>query len=537
MNPDIQALLRYGDKTPSPTFWCKKCSVPLIQEKCERCGKTGVIFSKSPLRPVFKEELDTIRKQFRSKSKWLRLPDLSFWAAKRNYFYHGQKVYSIGLRDGNLHGIKFYQGRDLPLPKKSLKPETIITRLKTANRSSLNKLEYQAIIFIEQAVKIFHGRLPIVSFSGGKDSCVVSYLAKLALGSKIIHIFGDTTIEYPDTYKFIEEFKKKNPTLPFLVARPTKDFFELAENIGPPNRILRWCCTTHKTGPIGNLMASINGDGVLTFDGIRRAESVRRNKYNAVSFDSKIASQVLVHPIFFWNDTEIWLYIISRNIDVNEAYKNGFIRVGCLFCPFNSGWSEYLASLKYKDLIKRWHDFLINFAERICHKDKTFFVAKGWKTQVAGRHLGNYKNVLRAECDTQVETYNYTLSKSWDEKFWNYLKPLGKLSKIQEDGVIANYSLNHYKTNDPIMMLRVSRPRGHLRVTVLTKKNKRLLLQRFEKQVARFQACVMCKQCHNTCKFNAFSSNEFFIDENKCINCLDCVKKPCIAIDALRKEA
>lgn len=233
MRSDIQNLLRYGNRTPNPTHWCKKCNVPIIQEKCESCNKKGIIITEGFLRPVFREELNIIRKQSKSRSKWLLLPDLSFWAAKRNYFYNGEKVFTCGgLANGEPFEIKFNKGKEVLLPKKPLKPKTIVKRLKKANWSSLNKLEYQAIEFIEQTAKAFQGRLPVVSFSGGKDTCVASHLVRLALGTKTIHIFGDTTIEYPDTYKFIEEFKENNPTVPFLTAKPTKTFFEFTDEIG-----------------------------------------------------------------------------------------------------------------------------------------------------------------------------------------------------------------------------------------------------------------------------------------------------------------
>ena len=95
MTSDIQNLLRYGNRKPSPTYWCKKCNVPLIREKCEACNKHGTVISKAALRPVFKEELDIIRKQSRSRSKWLSLPNLSYWSTKRNYFYNGEKVLRV----------------------------------------------------------------------------------------------------------------------------------------------------------------------------------------------------------------------------------------------------------------------------------------------------------------------------------------------------------------------------------------------------------------------------------------------------------
>ncbi|MFO0792776.1 MAG: hypothetical protein U0586_01810 [Candidatus Brocadiaceae bacterium] len=108
INPDIQNLLKYGVRKPNPTYWCQRCNVPLIQEKCENCRKQGIVVTKSFLRPVFKEELDFIRKQSRSRSKWFSLPDLSIWSAKRNYYYNGEKIFTTaGLTDGDPLGIKF----------------------------------------------------------------------------------------------------------------------------------------------------------------------------------------------------------------------------------------------------------------------------------------------------------------------------------------------------------------------------------------------------------------------------------------------
>lgn len=47
-----------------------------------------------------------------------------------------------------------------------------------------------------------------ISFSGGKDSTVTSDLVMNALSSpQIIHLYGDTTLEYPETAVYLEEFK------------------------------------------------------------------------------------------------------------------------------------------------------------------------------------------------------------------------------------------------------------------------------------------------------------------------------------------
>lgn len=536
MNIDISNLLRYGSRKPNPTYWCSKCNVPLIQEKCERCNKQGIIPSKSSLRPVYKAELDILRKQCKSKSKWLSLPDLSLWAAKRTYFYNGEKIFSvIGTTNEKSLSVKFYYNK--PLPKKLLKTETIIERLKKANKSSLNRLEYQAIEFIEQAVKTFPERLPVVSFSGGKDSCVVSHLVRLALGSKILHIFGDTTIEYPDTYKFIEGFKKNNPTVPFLTAKPSRDFFELAKEIGPPSRILRWCCTTQKTAPIGNLMASLNGKGVLTFDGIRKIESSRRSKYASVTIKQKIQHQILASPIIDWSDTELWLYILARNIDFSLAYKFGFTRIGCMYCPFEKKSQFMLSSLKYKKEIEKWDTFLESFAKKIKYKDVAKFKDYGWKARAGTRGFEkDPTQINKNECFEEDNAYTYELSK-WNESFFEYIKPFGMLSKTYDDGSAASYNVIDVKTNQVLFLIRVSRSRNHIRIILFAEKNKKLQLAWIDGQIRRFQSCILCGQCQNVCKVKASTQTDgYYIDQNKCTHCLECIKRKCIAVKTLKRN-
>ena len=56
-----------------------------------------------------------------------------------------------------------------------------------------------------------------VSFSGGKDSTVTSDLVIRALSEpKILHIFGDTTLEFPETIKYVERLKE-HPKLRFVI--------------------------------------------------------------------------------------------------------------------------------------------------------------------------------------------------------------------------------------------------------------------------------------------------------------------------------
>lgn len=121
-----------------------------------------------------------------------------------------------------------------------------------ANKERYEYITQEAGNYIRKAVGEFGAMDMFVSFSGGKDSTVTSNLVLRALSTpQIMHIFGDTTLEFPFTYTYVERFKKNHPKTPVISARnKEKDFEELCKLIGPPSRVMRWCCTVFKTGTI-----------------------------------------------------------------------------------------------------------------------------------------------------------------------------------------------------------------------------------------------------------------------------------------------
>ena len=68
-----------------------------------------------------------------------------------------------------------------------------------------------------------------MSFSGGKDSTVVSRLVRDALqDNSVIHFFGDTTLEFRETYEYVQhKFRKENPQVPKIPRETEKDIFKL----------------------------------------------------------------------------------------------------------------------------------------------------------------------------------------------------------------------------------------------------------------------------------------------------------------------
>ena len=94
-----------------------------------------------------------------------------------------------------------------------------------------------------------------MAFSGGKDSAVLLDLVKKALPKEsFVVIFGDTGMEFPDTYSSIERVKEMcaEKGIEFLEATSeltTNDTWNL---FGPPAVTIRWCCSVHKTSPQSN---------------------------------------------------------------------------------------------------------------------------------------------------------------------------------------------------------------------------------------------------------------------------------------------
>lgn len=87
-----------------------------------------------------------------------------------------------------------------------------INGMNEKNKELLSVMEETTVKMIVKEYEKFKDKLDIfhVAFSGGKDSAVLLDLVKKALpkGSFVV-IFGDTGMEFPDTYKAVELTKEQ----------------------------------------------------------------------------------------------------------------------------------------------------------------------------------------------------------------------------------------------------------------------------------------------------------------------------------------
>lgn len=534
----------------SEIFYCDNCNIPLFDKICPICNSEARYFG-TDVRPVFAEErllLECIL------DKPFAFVEKSVWnTSGNNYYVNGEKIKFVikdVVNEKNADEIrtKIEQNKEKNkiYEDNFLKQNYIINFIK-ANRIRYNSIVTEAHEYIKKISQKYDYDSMFVSFSGGKDSTVTSDLVINALNNeKIIHIYGDTTLEYPETGVYLEEFRKIHPRTPMLIAKnKDQDFNELCKVIGPPSRMMRWCCTIFKTGSITRKIDSTfkNKIKVLTFQGLRRNESIARSKYDRESNGAKITKQQTVAPIIDWLDFDVWLYILTRNIPFNNAYKKGFSRVGCWCCPNNSYWSEYLSNIYMNEQYIKFHNILVDFAKQIGKPDPKEYVSSGgWKARQGGNGLNYSNNAILSfkPCVLEENAYNFELNKPITETLYELFKPFGLLDFNIGNKRLGEVYVLGKKDKQPLLKLTGKIGQNLLKVSVLRETavfcNLKINEMLIKNQITKFQTCIGCMACESVCKYNAINirHNEmqkgekfnisYTIDEKKCVGCLECVK-------------
>lgn len=531
-------------KMSSTIYWCKKCNVPIYEKICPVCGTEGNYVS-TDIRPVFPEENMLI--SIILENNPMSYQKESIWYGNGVYIINGHKTrLSVNkLNKFPLEEIRkikeMYNKFAAQIDYKFF--DEIIDKFVKANADRYNAITEDAVNFVQQYADRYDINDMMVSFSGGKDSTVTSHIVNKAFGTnKVLHVFGDTTLEFPYTLEYKKRFRtnKESQGVRILTAKNReKNFEQLCEVVGPPSRVMRWCCTVFKTGAIQKTISSAFKDksNILSFQGIRRSESASRSKYERESESPKISKQTVASPIINWIDYDVWLYILTTKIDFNYAYKLGWTRVGCWCCPNNGGWSEFLAKVHMYDQYVHWHELLINFAEKIGKSDPEDYInSGGWKARQGGNGLAAAQTsvVTFEPCATDQNSLNYDLQKPITEELYELFKPFGYINKELGNKRLGEvFVLN--KSGKVVLILQGRIGSTKLKITIKDKhiaKAKTLsgAEKKIQCQLTKYQMCLGCKACESVCKYDAISVKDdgsgkitYSIDNDKCKRCTECV--------------
>ena len=531
-----------AEDVPVEIYWCSHCAVPLIHfstavEKgtCPCCGnKTHYLVS--DLRPVFPEERLLLAVLLEKAPTYYM--DRSVWAVNSRYYIDGR---SIAIP------AKIFAEADTDSIAKKMDElvnqvdytcfDKNMAQFIHANKYRLTYLREESFSFVHKAAEKYEMENIVISFSGGKDSTVTADVVTKALSNpSIVHIFGNTTLEFPSTIEYAGRYREAHPLAIFQIAQNDEQvFYDVCEDIGPPARMMRWCCSMFKTGPITRVINSTyRNQQILTFYGIRKSESASRSKYNRIESDAgavKIQQQTVASPIFFWKDIDTWLYIIGEGLDFNSAYRLGYDRVGCWCCPNNNQRAQFLSRIYMPDASKKWREFLVEFAKKIGKPDPEVYVDSGkWKARQGGNGLASAGDVKIhfANCTTEDHAKIYRLVRPFDDELVGMFVPFGRIAPELGKKLLRETILLEARTNVPILSIQPFNQDGYdyaVKVRTMNVADHNDLQRMVGYQIRKFNACRKCLKCESICRQGAISiiGDNYYIDPEKCVHCKMCV--------------
>lgn len=500
-------------------------------------------FSKEP-RPVYYKELDILGfDRYWNYPKDDSLPLM--WAEANNYIYKGRTI--ARTKGGALHSAPELIVMDSADCKDTLQFVDIPAMI-AQNQKLLEALTQETIRKIyndyweyRQKVDVFY-----VAYSGGKDSEVALDLVQRALPhNEFMVLFGDTQMEFPDTYRIVAETEHRCDELGirFLTARSEQTPMETWREFGPPAQTIRWCCSVHKTSPQILLLRNITGNPAfrgMAFTGIRGDESVSRSQYDDISFGEKHKGQYSCHPILEWSSAEVFLYIYANGLPLNETYKKGNSRAGCLVCPLAATKNFYFKNVSYatsdideRYTTTRYENLILETTAKTFStpKDRDEFMDMcGWKARKSGRELNFAEDYCVEEQQGSVLTVTLLRRRTdWQE----WIKTLGDIIELDQEHVVVQYRKKKY-------IIHLHETNSGLKFVVDVggnTKNDIYFISSLKTVLRKSAYCIGCHVCEANCPHGFIRMQGGLIKiDDRCVKCQKCheVFHGCLVSNSLK---
>ena len=495
-------------------------------------------FSKEP-RPVYYKELDILGfDKYWDYDKNDSFPYM--WAEANNYYYRGRLV--AKTKGGSLYTPpelvliedpepEGYPLRFVDIPAMVDKNQQLMEQLV---QETIKKI-YNTFIEYQDKVDVFY-----VAFSGGKDSVVALDLVQRALPHNCFKVlFGDTGMEFPDTYETVEKIKQicDEEKIEFLQAKSKLKPENTWQIFGPPAVTIRWCCSVHKTTPqimqLREVLQKPDFTG-MAFTGVRGDESLSRSEYDAISYGGKHSGQYSCHPILEWNTAELFLYIYENGLTFNNAYKKGNTRAGCLVCPMSQGKHDYMKYKNYPDDTDLFINKIITTSGKNFSKENyDRFVEQGyWRTRKSGRELnfGHDKHVFEI-----VKGQNVITVQKKNEYWKEWAKTIGQVTSLGDGEFSIAYEGKSYAIRT------ISTQEGGEQFTFPNIENSKSdikFLSLFKSVIIKSVYCVNCGYCAAECKSGCIDMANGVHISNQCKHCFSChdIYSHCLRYNSIKNR-
>ena len=192
------------------------------------------------------------------------------------------------------------------------------------------------------------------------------------------------------------------------------------------------------------------------------------------------------------------MYIYAHSLVINEAYKKGNSRVGCLFCPMGGGKSDCFRNLSYPIEIQSYTDIIKEAIDESSIIDYESYITNGgWESRGSGRDLKGRQSPYKEE--TKGNTLLISVSHptpNWRE----WVKTLGELPfeytiETTKDGCIAKMPASADKTPYAKLLKQVMLKAAYCVGCRVCEANCRNGCISF-KNGLNIDGCVHCGQCH-----------------------------------------
>ena len=495
-------------------------------------------FSKEP-RPVYYKELDILGfDKYWDYDKNDSFPYM--WAEANNYYYRGRLV--AKTKGGSLYTPPELVLIEDPEPEGYPLRFVDIPAMVDKNRQLMEQLVqetikkiYNTFIEYQDKVDVFY-----VAFSGGKDSVVALDLVQRALPYNCFKVlFGDTGMEFPDTYETVEKIKQicAEEKIEFLQAKSKLKPENTWQIFGPPAVTIRWCCSVHKTTPqimqLREVLQKPDFTG-MAFTGVRGDESLSRSEYDAISYGGKHSGQYSCHPILEWNTAELFLYIYENGLTFNNAYKKGNTRAGCLVCPMSQGKHDYMKYKNYPDDTDLFINKIITTSGKNFSKENyDRFVEQGyWRTRKSGRELsfGHDKHVFEI-----VKGQNVITVQKKNEYWKEWAKTIGQVTSLGDGEFSIAYEGKSYAIRT------ISTQEGGEQFTFPNIENSKSdikFLSLFKSVIIKSVYCVNCGYCAAECKSGCIDMANGVHISNQCKHCFSChdIYSHCLRYNSIKNR-